>query len=217
MTNLPIKPILNGNDYYQKVPRDEALNKNWPATPIILSVGAIKPRKGYHLSLRGFARLKKTVPAARYWIVGEFERKKYYQELRQFIEDNRIEDVEFLGKVSAERLKQCYQEASLFLLAPQQVGLHFEGFGLVYLEAGAFGLPVVGTKTGGVPSAIKEGETGLIVDPEDVDGLAGALECILTNPELARQMGLANRNWSETLTWQRNAREQYQVYQELLP
>jgi phosphatidylinositol alpha-1,6-mannosyltransferase len=212
-----VRPILNGNDFYTSVSRQEAFDRTFPPDPVILSVGDIKPRKGQHLSLAAFARVKEQFPASRYLIAGKYRTEQpYYQQLRQFIADHKLQDVHFTGMVPAAELRRYYQEASLFVLAPQQVGLHFEGFGLVYLEAGAYGLPVVATRSGGVPDAVKDGETGLLAGPGDVDGIAAAMLRLLGDPDLARQMGRNNRVWAETLTWERNAREHVEAYQDFL-
>lgn len=101
------------------------------------------------------------------------------------------------------------------LLTPQQDGLHSEGFGLVYLKAGAYGLPVVATRSGGVTDAVKDGETGLLADSGDVVSIADAVLRLLTEPELATRMGRANRLWAEKLTWERNASQQYKAYREV--
>ena len=103
-----------------------------------------------------------------------------------------------------------------FLLTPQQIGLNFEGFGLVYIEAGAYGLPVVGTRVGGVPDAIRHDLTGFVFEPDDPDGIASSIVRLLTDKKLAAAMGQANRDWAETLTWERFAREQAEVYRALL-
>jgi phosphatidylinositol alpha-1,6-mannosyltransferase len=216
VADIWIHPILLGNRYYEAISRSEVIHRQPAAIPTILSVGAVKPRKGYHVSLQAFARVKKDISSARYWIVGDIVNEPYHRDLLQFIATHQLEDVEFLGVVSEERLRQCYREASVFLLAPQQIGFQFEGFGLVYLEAGAYGLPVVGTRTGGVPDAVRDGETGFLVKPDDVDSLAGALKRLLTDAKLAHQMGLANREWAETLTWERYAKEQFEVYQKVV-
>jgi glycosyltransferase involved in cell wall biosynthesis len=127
-----------------------------------------------------------------------------------------LKDVFFLGAVSDAELRELYRKASVFVLTPQQEGLHFEGFGLVYLEAGAYGLPVVGTSSGGVPDAVQDGVTGLLVDPQDVEGAAQALLRLLHNPELRREMGRANRRLSEALTWERCAAEYDRAYRSVL-
>ena len=216
LADATIHPILNGNDFYQQVPRQEALARSMPAIPTILTVGDIKPRKGQDLSLAAFARVKQELPQARYRIVGRFKQDTYYWLIQDLINRHGLQDVELTGRVSAEELRRQYREASLFVLTPRQDGLHFEGFGLVYLEAGAYGLPVVATRSGGVPDAVREEETGLLANPEDVEGIAQAMLRLLCDPDLNRQMGQANRDWAETLTWQRTAQEQVAQYRKLL-
>jgi phosphatidylinositol alpha-1,6-mannosyltransferase len=213
-------PILNGNDYHAKVAYQVASLRTFPADPILLTVGDIKARKGQMTSLKAFARLKDQFPRARYWFVGHYKENEYFLQMRQFIDRYNLSDVEFFGQVSQQKLDELYRQASLFVLAShgedKTKGLHVEGFGLVFLEAGAYGLPVIGTRTGGIPDAVREGETGLLVEPDDVDALAQAMLQLAEQPELSKKMGLTNRRWSETLTWQRYAAEQYQVYQNLL-
>ncbi|MGB9639890.1 MAG: glycosyltransferase, partial [Anaerolineales bacterium] len=92
---------------------------------------------------------------------------------------------------------------------------HFEGFGLVYLEAGAYGVPVIASESGGVCDAVKNGETGFIIAPDDVEGMVQASLRLLRDAQLNQQMGLANRTYAETLTWQRCAEEYLQVYRRI--
>ncbi|MBN1536621.1 MAG: glycosyltransferase family 4 protein [Anaerolineales bacterium] len=212
-----IRPIMNGNDYYLKFPQQAALERRFPETPTLLTVGDIKHRKGQHISLLAFAKVKQELPQARYILVGNFTHNDYFQDIEENIEELKINDVIFTGVVSDEDLQRYYQEASLFVLTPQELeGDQFEGFGLVYLEAGAYGLPVVGTRTGGVADAVRDGMTGLLAQPEDVEGIAEAILRILKDPSLAHQMGRSNRLWAETLTWDKNAGEHFQAYQEVV-
>jgi phosphatidylinositol alpha-1,6-mannosyltransferase len=211
-----IHPILNGNNFYQHVPPSQALERQPPAIPTLLTVGDIKPRKGQHVSLAAFAEVKAKLPEARYYFAGRHKNNDYFQQLQQFVSQQKLVDVSFLGTISDEALQKLFRQTSVFVLAAQQAGLHFEGFGLVYLEAGAYGLPVIGTRSGGVADAVKEGETGLLVEPQDVNGLAGAMLRLLQDADLAQRLGRANRHWAETLTWERNATEHAQVYQDLL-
>lgn len=216
LANTCVRPILNGNPYHKTISRETAFNRSFPVIPTLITVGDIKPRKGHHLSLAAFARVKAQIPQARYRIVGNFKiSDPYFQQLQQYIASQQLNDVAFLGVVSDADLRRYYLEASLFVLTPQQEGLHFEGFGLVYLEAGAYGLPVVATRTGGVPDAVKDGQTGFLANPGEVEEIANAITRLLSEPELCRRMGRANRQWAEMLTWERCAREQYLVYQDL--
>lgn len=216
LAHATVHPILNGNDFYLKVPQQTALERTQPPVPTLLSVGEVKPRKGYHLSLAAFARVKAACPQARYWIAGVYHPRGYFADLQATIQERDIRDVSFLGAVSDKELARCYQQATVFVLTPEQQGLHFEGFGLVYLEAGAYGLPVVGTRSGGVPDAVLDGETGLLAEPGDVEGIAAAILRLLQEPGLAQRLGGANRRRAETLTWERNAQEHYRAYQDLL-
>jgi len=74
-------------------------------------------------------------------------------------------------------------------------GLEVEGLGIVYLEASACGLPVVGGKSGGAPDAVLEGETGFAVDGLDASAVADAITRVLLDPQLARAMGARGREW----------------------
>lgn len=210
-------PVANGNDFYAKVDRQVALERNPAEKPMMLSVGAFKKRKGQDLSLRAFQEVKRRVPSLRYRIIGTADDRKFLRELERYIERERVEDVEILTNATNEELDQSYRSASVFVLTPRKIGSQFEGFGLVYLEAGAYGLPVVGTRSGGVPSAIRSDETGILVPPDDVASTAQAIEKLVVNRGMNRRMGLNNRNWSETLTWERTALEQMSVYRKVLP
>ena len=76
-------------------------------------------------------------------------------------------------------------------------GLDVEGLGIVYLEASATGLPVVAGDSGGAPEAVREGETGYVVDGRDVAQVADRVATLLGDPVLARRMGAAGRAWVE--------------------
>ncbi len=216
LAETPIRVILNGNHFTHAISRAEVWERPSPPIPTLLTVGDVKPRKGQHLSLAAFARVKERLPSARYWIVGNYSHNAYFLNLQRFIQERGLQDVTFMGTVSDEALKDLFRRASLFVLTPQEESDHFEGFGLVYLEAGAYGLPVVGTRCGGVGEAVREGVTGLLAEPNDVEGIAEAILRLLTEAELAQRMGRENRLWAETLTWERNAAEFFRAYQEVL-
>jgi len=216
LSGKTMRVVLLGTDYSLRISREEAYLRSPLEHPTVLSVGAIKPRKGYYVSLQAFRKVKAVVPSARYWIVGGVDDHGYYQMLRQYIDDVQLHDVEFLGALSQEEVRSYYKRATVFVLTPQSLGFRFEGFGLVYIEAGAYGLPAVGTEVGGVPEAIRGGETGFVLEPDDVSGIAEAVTRLLTDPELASRMGRRNRLWAEKLTWKRYAVEQSEVYRSVL-
>jgi phosphatidylinositol alpha-1,6-mannosyltransferase len=85
----------------------------------------------------------------------------------------------------------------------------FEGFGLVYVEAGLRGLPAIGTQLGGIPDAVVDGETGLLVPTDDPQALATAIARFVEQPDLRRRMGAAARRYAEGMTWARVAELTY--------
>jgi len=213
LAKVPMEVVLQGTDFARRVPRQVAEGHLWPDPPRILSVGALKPRKGYDLSLKAFGRLQRRFPQASYRIAGPGLGNPYHQELELLVERDGIHNVEFLGSLSWEDLAPHYRDCSLFVLSSREQGLHFEGFGLVFLEAGAYGLPVIGSRTGGIPDAVQDGASGRLVPAEDVDGLELAMEEILSDRQLALRLGQGGRKFAEFLTWERYANQQFSVYQ----
>ncbi len=211
-----LEVVLQGSEFTSRIPRDAALAKCFPASPILLSVGAIKPRKGYDTSLQAFAALQKKFPEARYIIVGGGTGEAYHGHLLSLVAREGIRNVEFFGTLTWEELDPLYREASMLVMTSQDAGDHFEGFVFVFLEAGAYGLPVIGTRTGGIPDAVADGVNGFLLPADDVDGIAQAMIRLAEDPALARKMGMAGRARSEDLTWKRYARQQLAVYHRVL-
>jgi phosphatidylinositol alpha-1,6-mannosyltransferase len=215
-----MRRIRNGNHFYQRVPPELANERQIPSTPTLLTVGDVKPRKGQHISLQAFAQVQHHFPQARYFIVGKCPPNAYTRQLQAFIQQHRLNNVTLTGVVSDQELASYYRQASVFLLTPQDgqgaERLHFEGFGLVYLEAGAYGLPVIATHSGGVADAVQHGETGFLLPQDDVEGIAQAAIQLLSDAALNRRMGQANRRWAETLTWQQCAEEYLHAYQDVM-
>lgn len=215
ISGVPAQVVLLGTDSHFKVPREVVLARPLPSIPTILSVGEVKKRKGYHVSLRAFAKVKSQLPSARYWIVGRISPGGYYRQLLEYIRDEDLMDVKFVGQVKEEELRHLYETASVFLLTPEQDSFNFEGFGLAFVEAGAYGLPVVATRTGGVSDAVIHGETGLLAESGEVNRVADMLISLLSDQEMNRRMGRANRKRAETLSWERYSSEQSNIYRRL--
>lgn len=172
----------------------------------ILSVGSIKARKGQDVLLRAFSRIVDEYPSIDLKIVGPVHSADYRATLDEILSDSGIERrVEFLGSVEdRDRLGALYRDCTFFALTPRVVDDNFEGFGLVYLEAAAYGKPSVATDSGGVPTAVKDGETGLLAPEDDVDGVADALRSMLQEESRAA-LGRNARSHAEALTWERYA------------
>jgi phosphatidylinositol alpha-1,6-mannosyltransferase len=180
----------------------------------ILSVSRLWPRKGHEQVLRALAPLKREFPQLRYWIAGTGGEEAG---LRQLCRELGLDEiVKFLGYVPDEELPALYRQCDLFVLANRRLSSDdMEGFGIVFLEAAASGLPVVGGTSGGVPDAVNNGVNGILVDTEDIDALTGALRQLLKDDELRIRMGEASRRWAEGFSWERFASRVRQMSDQL--
>lgn len=156
--------------------------------PIILAVGRFVPRKGHETLIRALPRVLDTFPDATLVLVGRGPRLHHAQAL---VHDLGMADrVQFLSNISEQALAEQYRKCDVFALpAGEEPGGQVEGFGLVYVEANAYGKPVVAGRSGGTTDAVLHEETGLIVEPNDPDAVADALLRILSNPEFGRKLG----------------------------
>ena len=188
-----------------------------PAGRYILSVGPIKPRKGYAVSLQAFALAKRKAPDLQYYIVGMVHDDDFHQQLLSSARKAGVADsVHFLGQVPDEQLIALYRGCSAFVLTPLTLGTQFEGFGLIYLEANACGRPVVGSYGCGAEEAIVDGETGFLVPQGQPEATAEAIGRLLENPEAAQRMGQAGFERARLMSWDVTAAKLIEHYEEVL-
>ena len=154
--------------------------------PVVLYAGRLRTRKGVAVLLEAFARLRVEHPGAALVLVGDGEQRPALeaQARRLGIEDA----VRFAGARPRDAMAAEYAAADVFCLPSL-----YEGFPLAILEAMSAGLPVVATAVAGIPEAVVDGATGLLVPPEDAEALARALTALAADPEGARRMGEAGR------------------------
>lgn len=186
--------------------------------PYIVSVGALRWRKGFKQSIRAFAEVSRRFPELRYIIVGKKYTDIYIQRLRDIIAELHLEkkivlleNVENRGEVL-----QYYRGAELFCLLSQNTGHDVEGFGIVFLEAATFGLPVVGSRDTGVEDAMQSGKNGFLVDSRDSYEFAQAIIRILENKELKKRMSEESLQFARESTWGVRLAEYAALYSEVL-
>ncbi len=155
--------------------------------PIVLTAGRMVPKKGFDTALRALGHVRHEVPNVLLLLAGTGPEESSLKQLAQELDLEA--HVRFLGDLSQDQLRRHYTLADVFMMVGREVPNDVEGFGLVYLEANACGTPVVGARTGGVPDAVRDGETGLLVPPEDPAAAAEALTRLLTTPEFAQRLG----------------------------
>jgi phosphatidylinositol alpha-1,6-mannosyltransferase len=168
---------------------------------IVLTVARLHPRKG---QLRVIESLQALPPDQRakieYWLVGSHGKEGYEGALRTAAQHADF-PVKFLGDIPDEKLGALYSQADIFAMTSMPHKLSVEGFGLVYLEAGAHGLPVVAHDIGGVPEAVVDNTTGLLVSSDDPGALTAAFARLIADPDLRRRLGDAGRVRALAHSW----------------
>jgi phosphatidylinositol alpha-1,6-mannosyltransferase len=172
--------------------------------PTILTIARIEERyKGHDALVRALALVLSKVPDAQWVVIGDGSLRP---SLEQLADSYGVAGAtHFLGALDDEQRNLWLRRADV-LAMPSRLpagGFAGEGFGIVYLEAGAYGKPVVAGNVGGALDAVRDGETGLLVDPLDSLALAEAITTLLRDRELARRLGEAGRAWALQHAWPR--------------
>jgi phosphatidyl-myo-inositol dimannoside synthase len=169
--------------------------------PVIVCVSRLVPRKGQDMLIRALPAVRRRVPGAALLLVSGGPYRPKLERLAR--EQGVASDVVFTGSVPWAELPQHYAAGDVYAMPcrTRAAGLDVEGLGIVYLEASATGLPVIGGDSGGAPDAVREGETGYVVGGRDVAALSARLIDLLTDEARAKAMGEAGRAWVEK-EWQ---------------
>jgi len=182
----------------------------------IIFVGRLIIWKGVDTLIYAINHIKDIYPGIELIIVGDGPERLRLETLVMNLELKKI--VRFTGKVSDDTLNKFYDLSQIFVLPSKpHEGIVMEGLGVVLLEAMASGVPVIGSKTGGIPDIIADGINGLLVPPGDPEALASAIMKILNNHELAEkfaQEGL--RTVKERFSWDKISDQFIEIYQEVL-
>jgi glycosyltransferase involved in cell wall biosynthesis len=170
-----------------------------PGVPLILCLGMLRRVKGQHLVMQGLTRI-----LDKPWhmvLAGDGKERSMMLETRTELDlEGRVA---WPGMVLAPERNWLYRNADIFCLTP----IYPEAFGLVFLEAQLAGLPVISTKSGAIPEVVVDGETGILLEPDDnlPDAIAAALTRLLDDPELGKRMGAAGRERALQFTWPKAA------------
>ena len=155
--------------------------------PVLLSVSRLVMPKGIHRVIEAMPRILSEVPGTQYVVVGDGPCREHLSRLAQA--SPAAQNITFLGALTDEEKFECYRRCHVFALPSE-----LEGFGVVFLEANAFGKPVVGGRIGGVPEAVVHGETGLLVNPHNAGDISEAIIRLLKHPEEAFRLGENGRH-----------------------
>lgn len=158
-------------------------------TKIVLAVGRLTYQKGFDLLLESWVEVNKFMPDWTLIIVGEGEDKL---KLTSFIEENNLSDsVELVGNTN--NISEYYEKAEIFCLSSR-----FEGFGMVLIEALAFGIPIVSFDCEVGPAEILDGTGSILVPQSDVNQLAISLVSMMNDKEKRKEISLKSKEKSET-------------------
>jgi phosphatidylinositol alpha-1,6-mannosyltransferase len=163
------------------------------AKHVLLTVANLVERKGQDNVIRALPSILKKHNNTLYLMIGEGEYRQYLEKLISDL--NLKEHALILGTVSDKEKNFIYKHTDLFVMPGRKVGPHVEGFGISYIEANAFGIPVIASRIGGVEDAVIDGYTGYFVDPENVLEIVDIISQLLSNNKLLRKIGLQAKRW----------------------
>lgn len=167
---------------------------------VLLTIARLVARKGIDSVLRALPAVRRAVPNVAYVVAGDGPERARLEALAR--EGGVAEDVHFVGALADAELPLWYSLADVFVMPSRSEPPDVEGFGIVFLEASACERPVVAARDGGVPDAVADGVSGLLVTPGNGAELAQKLSALLGDPLRAAELGrrgrervLAELNW----------------------
>jgi phosphatidylinositol alpha-1,6-mannosyltransferase len=215
-----VEVILNGADGEWYRPAGDGEVEAWRRQrgpgqgPVILTVGHVSERKGQEVVVRALPKVAALAPGVEYWMAGlETERERVELAAREAGVTDRIR---FLGRLTPRELGACLQSCDVFAMTSRMVDGDYEGFGIAVLEAALCGKPAVVSDCGGLPEAVVDGVTGLVVREGEVSETAEALGRLLADAGLRKRMGeAARRRVLEEGTWERRMDEYDRLLRQL--
>jgi len=178
--------------------------------PRIVCLGRLAPEKGIDLAIAAFATITTRFPRARLVIAGDGPLKEDLQ--RQAVDHGIAHAVDFIGWVAPNAVASLINASTIVLLPSRRDSLP-----LAALEAALMARPVVAANVGGLPEVVVHRESGLLVDKEDVQGLADAVSYLLDHPEVAVSMGQVARTRAQTIfSWERHVESYDILYRTLI-
>jgi len=180
--------------------------------PILLTVGAIKERKGQLETVQALYKLKSKYPNALYLMVGSTSDKSYVTQIEKFAKECKIEDnIKIISDVYSDtELAYLYSLCHVFLLNSNNIGVHFEGFGLVLLEAGQLGKPIIGSKGCGIEDVIQNGYNGYLTEQRNSEDIYEKLMLVLG--EQYEVLAKNSNEFSKKFTWEQTVSSYIKYY-----
>lgn len=181
--------------------------------PILLTVGAIKHRKGQLDALRAVNELIDEYPDIQYIMVGTGSDEEYMRRIKDFVKEKKLENnIRIISDAYTDKdLAYFYELCDVFVLTSNNEGVHFEGFGLVMLEAAQFGKPLIGSADCGIEDTIRQGFNGYLVRQEDHLDIAEKIRKAI-NEKL--ELGKNSAEFSCEFSWNKTISRYERSYRE---
>jgi glycosyltransferase involved in cell wall biosynthesis len=191
-----VHPSLT-NDVLEELPVEKREHDLAPHKLRLLTVCRLIERKGVQVVLDAVASLDGHQQRIEYHVVGDGPYRAQLEEQAQALGLNGV--VRFHGNLPEESKRDFLTQCDVFVMTPFETHEgDVEGFGIVYLEAGAVGKPVIASRTGGVPDAVLDGRTGILVQQHDVNALRQAIITLLDDRRMRFELGTNGRQWAAT-------------------
>lgn len=169
---------------------------------VLLTMGRVVTRKGHDKVIQALPKILERASETIYIVAGLGH---YLDSLTKLAGTLGIQHaIRFVGGVSDEERAALFELCDFCIMPSRQIGADVEGFGLVFLEAALFGKPSIGGRSGGIPEAILDGKTGILVNPESSDDIADAAVKLLTDDTLRATLGTqAKARTQQEFSWEK--------------
>ena len=207
VVNPGIETDINFNKY-----QNEKIFKKYNLQDkiVLFTISRLVKRKGQDKVIATLKKIYMVNSDIHYFIAGKGEDERYLKEIAGF-----CPNIHFLGSLSDDEKWQWLKSSDIFIMPTRDIEGDFEGFGIVYLEAALASLPAIGGNSGGVSDAIIDGETGLLVNPQSVDDIAGAILKLAQDSQLRKKMGSQGRERAvKDFEWSKQIKKIYKLCSE---
>lgn len=179
-------------------------------SPVLLTLARLEPRKGVDMVIRAMPEILRSHPRAVYVVAGGGDDRARLEQIA--LQAGVAQSVHFTGPVDGAAKAALFASADLFVMPTRREGDSVEGFGIVYIEAGWYGVPAIAGRDGGAPDAVRDEQTGLLCNATDENDVLRQIERVLRDGELKRRLGSAAKQrargeaqWEDALNQYRDA------------
>lgn len=210
-----VSPGIEPNTY--QIPDDEkitALKKQYDLEGkfVLLSLGRLVKRKGVDQTILALARLSDRWPKLAFIVAGAGPDELYLKSYADSLNTNFSKVIKFVGPVNDEEKWQFLHLSNALIMPAREEAGDFEGFGIVYVEAGMASKPVIAGASGGVGDAVVNEVNGILVNPIKSDEIASAIELLIDNPQVGENLGQAGRERAlQMFQWEKLADKFYEI------